>query len=353
MPEFSIERPVISSLRNIAFVLIVTCLIWLFAESESLRPLQSPAEIVFVTEPGSDRIIDVPDGVDVTGGKVRARIELDGGAAAIDKAERVLRRPLVLSPGMEGVPRESGDRLIRLYDAVRAFPELRALGVTIRKVDPQDVRVIIDEMETRQLKVAAVVDSDEVDGVIEVRPPVVTIRLPKSEASKLTEASTVTARLDAEVVRSLARGRRQSVPGVPLTLPPEIAASTHVSIEPRAVDVSLTMKLQTRAITLASVPVHLRMAPGELNKWDVEIPEQDRFITDVTLTGTLEGIKAIEDKSSPVIATVALSFEELERGVATKEVVFLDLPSGVKAEAASKSVRLSIKRRVAEKKSPT
>ena len=339
--------------RNVIFVIVITCLVWLFAEAESLRTLQSPAEVVFFTEAGSDLAIDVPDAPDVSGGKLRVRLELEGAATAIDKAERILRRPLMFSPGMDGVPREAGDRLIRLHDALRLHPDLRALGITIRKIDPQDVRVIVEQMETRQIKVATTIDPDEVDGIVEIRPATVSVRLPKSQAAKLTESSAAMARLDADVMRSLARGRRQLIPGVALTLPSEIAASPHTSIDPPVADVSLTLKLQTRSITLASVPVHVRLAPGELSKWDVEVPEQDRFITDVTLTGSFEGIKAIEDKSVAVVGTLALSFEELERPITAKEVVFLDLPPGVKADAANRSVRLSIKKRIVEKKPAT
>jgi hypothetical protein len=341
---------VLAALRNIFVVVTITCLIWLFAESESLRTLQSPAEVVFIAETGSDRAVSVPDATEVAGGRVRAQIELEGSAAAIDRAERVLRRPLIFSPGMDGVPREPGDRLIRLVDAVRAHPELRSLGVTIRKIDPPDVRVIVDEMETRQLKVVPAVASEEIDGAIEVRPPVVSIRLPKSQAKLLTEASAVVATLDADVLRSLTRGRRQSIPGVSLSLPSELTSTSNASIEPRVADVSLTMRAQVRTITIASVPVHLRVAPAEFGKWEIEIPEQDRFLTDVSCTGSFEGIAAIENKSVAMVATLPLSFEELERGITSKEVVFLDLPQGVKAEASNRTVRLSIKRRVVDKK---
>ena len=336
-------------LRNALIVIVITCLVWLFAEAESLRTMQGPAEIVFVTETGSDRMVMLPDATDKLSGRVMAQVEIEGSAASIDAAERVLRRPLRVTPGMDGVPREPGERLVRLQEVIRSHPDLRELGITVRKIDPAEARIIIDEVETRELKVVSPVERDDVEGAVEVRPATVKVRLPASQARLLTDSSVLIARPDAEVVRSLARGRRQTVPGVTLTLPPEITLPAAVSLEPRTVDVSLTMRAQVRTITLRTVPVHVRLAPAELGMWDIEIPEQDRFITDVSCTGPFEGIAALEDRSVTLVATLAISFEELERGITSKDVVFLDLPQGVKAEAVSRNVRLTIKRRTAEK----
>lgn len=336
-------------LRNALIVIVITCLVWLFAEAESLRTTQGPAEIVFVTETGSDRVVMLPDASDKLSGRVMMQVELEGSAASIDAAERVLRRPLRVTPGMDGVPREPGERLVRLQEVIRSHPDLRELGITVRKIDPAEARIIIDEVETRELKVVSPVERDDVEGAVEVRPATVKVRLPASQARLLTDSSVLIARLDAEVVRSLARGRRQTVPGVTLTLPPELTLPAAVALEPRTVDVSLTMRAQVRTITLRTVPVHVRLAPAELGTWDIEIPEQDRFITDVACTGPFEGIAALEDRSVTLVATLALSFEELERGITSKDVVFLDLPPGVKAEAVTRNVRLTIKRRTAEK----
>lgn len=336
-------------IRNALIVIVITCLVWLFAEAESLRTTQGPAEIVFVTEAGSDRVVMLPDSADKLSGRVMTQVEIEGSAASIDAAERVLRRPLRLTPGMDGVPREPGERMVRLAEVLRSHPDLRQLGITVRKIDPAEVRIMIDQIETRELKVVSPVERDDVEGAVEVRPATVKMRLPASQAKLLTESSVLTARLDADVVRSLTRGRRQTVPGVTLALPPELTLPGVVALEPRTVDVSLTMRAQVRTITIPTVPVHVRLAPAELGMWDIEIPEQDRFITDVSCTGPFEGIAALEDRSVTLVATLALSFEELERGVTSKEVVFLDLPPGVKAEAATRNVRLTIKRRAAER----
>ncbi len=336
-----------SIIRNLVIVALVSSLIWLFAEAESLRSVPKTIDVLFYADAKSDRTIDVREGGP---GSFRVTLEVEGSAAAIDAADQVFQHAVVFSPGMEAVPREPGEYMVSMQDALRAHPALRALGITFRKINPPEVKVIVDEVETRQLKVAAVIDPEEVDGAVEVRPPTVTVRTTRTEAKMLTEASTAQVKIDAETLRSLVRGRRQSIPNVVVSLPPEMAATVHSTPEPRLADVSFTLRLQTGAVKLATVPVHVRLAPGELGKWDIDIPEQERFFTDVTLTGPLESIRNIENKTTPIVATLVLSFEELEKGIVSKEAEFIDLPPGVKADAANKTVRLSIKRRAVEKK---
>jgi len=343
---------VLGTLKTISAVIFITCLIWLFAEAESLRTIESPAEIVFSSDAGSNRTIDLVDAGDTTQqiARVRILVEIEGSASAIDAVERILRKPVNLSPGMESVPREPGDRVVNLRDALRNHPDIRSHGITIKKVDPQDVRVFIDEIETRAIKVLASIPLSDLDGAVEIRPATVKLHLPTSQAKLLTENSYATARIEPAVLESLARGLRQTLPGVPLALPNELASSTHAWLETRTADVSLTLRTQTRSIKIPSVPVHLRLAPGEFGKWEIEIPEQDRFLTDVTITGPNDKVQAVEDKTVSVLATISLSFEELERGIASKEATFADLPEGLKAETANKTVRVTIKRRVQEKK---
>lgn len=343
------------SVRNILTVIIITCLIWLFAEAESLRTIESPADIVFSAETGGDRSIDVlePPGTGPLGASVRVLVDLEGSTAAMEAAERILRRPITLTTGMEGVPREPGDRTISLRDALRNHPDLRTRGITVKRVDPAEVRLFVDEIEVKTVKVQTAIPLEELDGAVEVRPATITLRLPSSKAKLLTENSAAIATIDPAALAALQRGRRQSLPGVPIALPQELVGASHITMDTRTADVSLMLRTQTRVVKLPSVPVHVRIAPGELGKWDIEIPEQDRFLTDVTISGPNDKVKAVEDGLTSILATVSLSFEELEKPVVSKEAVFADLPEGLKADAANRSVRLTIKRRAAERKPPT
>jgi len=343
---------VISVIRNIIVITLVTVLIWLFAEAESLRPLQSTTEIVLSVPAQSSRTIDLArtervgdPTVVLPDSRIRVLVDLDGASTAIDAAERVLRKPLVLTPDSPGVPRASGEHTILLREVLREHPELRSLAVTIRKCDPEEVRIIIDEMESRQLPIALDIPASELDGPPELRPATATIRGPKSLLKRLTPESAAMLRIAPEAIALLARGRKQPLASVPLTVPGVLAGVQHITFSPATADVGLTLRPQERSVSLVTVPVHIRLAPGELDRWDIQISPQDRFLTDVTLTGPIDAIKAVEDKTYPVIATVSLSFEELENNIKSKEAVFADLPPAVRATVSTKLVRLAIKAR--------
>src|SRR5262249_45340484 len=134
--------------------------------------------------------------------------------------------------------------------------------------------------------------------------------------------------------------------------PADLAAIQRLKIEPPVVDIALTLRTKTASIKVPSVPVHVRIAPGELSKWDIEIPEQDRFLTDVTVSGPSDLVKQVQDKPVPLTATVSLSFEEPERMVPSKEAVFCPLPTRLHFDVPNKTIRLKIKRREAAAPTP-
>lgn len=335
------------TIRNLIGVSAVAALIWVFAEAESLRTADARPEIVFASEPDNDWIIELADPVEGRNDRITVSVDLEGSATAIDAAERALKKNPVLSPGMEGVPREPGQHTVVLREALRSHPDIRGRGVTIRRVEPSSVRVNIDELERRTVKISPSVPTDLLDGSPDVRPGTVEIRLPRSESRRLGDSSVALATVDPAQLATLTPAKRQTLPGIPISLPVEIAGSRYARMVPAMAEVSLTLRPQSRSVRLPSVPVHIRMAPRELGKWDIDIPEQDRFLSDVTITGPAEPIAKIESKATPVVATLSLSFEELERGIPSKEAAFLDLAPGLRAEAANKTVRLTIKKREA------
>lgn len=338
-------------IRTAVIVASVTLLVWLFAEAESLRVLEASTDVTLAVDPASDRTVNfVAQGDGAAPQRIRVSLELQGSAAAIDAAERVLRRPLLFSATSDGVPQSSGDHALILRDVIRQHPDLRGLAFTVQKCDPAEVRINIDELISRTIPVVLDVPAADLDGVAEVRPPSVQVRGPRAAMDKLGPQATATLELQEGAVNTLARGRKQALAALPIRPPQQLAGVLHVSILPSVADVAFTLRTAERTVTIATVPVHLRLAPAELAKWEITIPEPDRFLSDVVLTGPPDAIRAIEEKTVPVIATVSLSFEELERMIVSKEATLSDLPAGVRpAAAAGKPIRLTIRPREAAK----
>jgi len=331
--------------RTPLLVTVVALLIWVFAEAESLRSVAINAQVRFESSVGSEWVVDV---VDDESGVVSAELLAEGTAASLAVVERLLRAPLVVSPGMEGVPQRIGEHLIDLRGVLMAHADIREVkGFSIKQAAPERARVRVDQLITRDVAVQLGALPGEVDGPPDLLTSTVRVRLPAGEASKLTDASVVLARIDEATWNGLTPGRKETLTGVRLELPTEVAGSAHAILSPRSAEVTLTVRSRTSSAKIASVPVHVRLAPGEIGKWDIEIPEQDRFLTEVTVTGPSDQVKQVQGAVIPLIAWVPLSFEELERGITSKEAVFSELPSTLRFEVANRTVRLKISARKA------
>lgn len=335
-----------SRIKSYGLVTVITAVIWVFAEAESLRTKQVSAEVVFQGDPSGERVIDVADG---QGWRGRVELTVEGSAAGLDRLQsRLNRQAIKLTPGMDGVAGESGEQTVDLRLALRAHPDLRDMGATVSKTDPPTVKVRVDQMVPRELRVEVQAPDGELDGVPETRPAKVKVRLPASDAASLGPEATAVVKLDAAMLSKLVPGRVETVSGVPLALPSWIVPG-RARIEPASVDVQLKLRSRTATVVVPSVPVQVRMAAVELGKWDVVIPETDRFIKDVKVTGPSDLVNQVKSGEIKVLATVSLGFEELERGVTSKEASFTDFASQLplKFEADNKVVRVTVKKREA------
>lgn len=335
-----------SRIKSLGMVTVITAVIWVFAEAESLRTKQISAEVIFQGDPSGERVIDVPEG---QGWRGRVELTVEGSAAGLDRLQsRLNRQAIKLTPGMDGVSGESGEQTVDLRLALRAHPDLREMGATISKTDPSSVKVRIDQIVPRELRVEVQAPDGELEGVPETRPAKVQVRLPASDAASLGAQATALVKIDASMLSKLVPGRVETVTGVAVTMPPWIAPG-RARIEPASVDVQLKLRSRTATVTVPSVPVQVRMAAVELGKWDVEIPETDRFIKDVKVTGPSDLVNQVKTGEIKIVATLSLGFEELEKGVTSKEVSFTDFSSqlALKFEADNRVVRLTVRKRAA------
>jgi hypothetical protein len=325
---------------------VLAVLIWAFAEAESLRSVDIAVDLILRASESPARTADVPG--QPVGKPVRISATIEGPTGAVDAfLRRGEGRVLEVSPGMGGMPVEPGEHVVDLRQVIRATgAEFTSKGLNIKKVDPPTLRLVVDEWATREVRVEVVTPEGDLDGPPEPTPRLVRLVAPAREMAAVPEASRAVARIDAGTFGRLVPGRRETIPAVPLELPGEVVNSSRARLEPSSVSVTLTVRSRTATIVVPSVPVHLRIAPAEMAKFDVDIVEQDRAILDVTVSGPADLVRQIEDKSVPLIAMVPLSFEELERGIASKEVQFHNLPGGsLRFEAPNKTVRLKIRRR--------
>lgn len=334
-------------LWSILLVTLFAVVIWIFAESETLRSREISVDLVFEATPDRERAVEL---VDPTGDPGEQRVTvvamMEGSNVAIEDAERRLRRSVRIGAVDAGMPAVPGTHQIDVGALLRGEEELEDVGVSIRSVEPSTLTVRIVPLTTRELPVRVALARGDVDGSTEISPPRVRVRFPADRAKDVPEGAAAVAFVEEGAIDRLIAGRRERVSGVRVRPPEPLEGARHVSIDPPVADVALMLRNRTASLTIASVPVHIQIAPSEQSKWDIALDVKDQFISDVTVSGPSELIRQVQDKALPVVAILQLSYTELEAGnLTSKEVVFSTLPSPLRFEAPSKSVRFTITRR--------
>ncbi len=328
--------------RTFLLVSIITVLIWTFAEAESLTNKTIRVDLAFVNDPQTGRFVEVGENQGWSG---RAEVVFEGSTASVGDLESALRRGVALRAGSEGVPADPGDYDLDLNQILRSAPEIDNRGVTVVKVDPPRLRVSIDTLVVRDVKVVADVAGALVDGPVETKPAQAKMTLPRSLADRVSPEAVVTARISPDAIGKLVPGRSETIPSVPLEPPAILSGRARVTIQPERADVILKLRTRTDVFTIASVPVHIKIAVGEVGRWDITVPDEDRFIRDVKVSGPSDLVDRVRRGEIRVTAVLPLSFDELERGIATKDVTFAEVPTDLKFDADRTTVRLSITRR--------
>ncbi len=334
------------SVRTILLVTIVSLLIWIWSEGESLISRPVTVRIAFVDD-ASDLLVRTDESWRGT-----ARVKLEGSTIGITSAEAILGAPLRLRPGQPGMPTEPGDRqIVDLTEALRGHPDIKRTGVTIVEVDPPNVVVRIVKLVRRELPVRAELPAElQIAGEATVTPAKVILRMPESAAATLPDTASAAAIVSDDDLRRLREDGPQTLPAA-VRLPSSLAGVEPLTITPERVTVTIRLKKNVETVALPSVPVWVSLPPTEGTRWNVEV--FDQFLRDVTITGPADLIKQIRDHQIIPIAEVRLSSDELEKSVESKEAVISGLPAGLDCTVASKLVKLKITPRpVPDKASP-
>lgn len=338
-------------LKTILIVTGVSLLIWLYAEAETLSTIEIPVEVQIAAPRDSQRIVDVTD-EDFLAGSRKVTITLRGAAAAVTRLEQSLGRGIRVELSPDELDDAPAQLDLDLRDAIRRSLSVRDQSPLIQKCSPANVKVATDVLITKELPVKIESPWGETDGVPEASPATVRITAPGKIAEAFAPDAAVIARIDEPTWNQLLPGKRETIRGVRLTAPNGAGwtigtgQNARVTASPPTVDLTLTVRSRISTARLADpVPVHVRIAPGELDGWKIEIPERDRVLTDVTVSGPADLVRQVTDKAITLRAYVSLSFEELERGITSKEAVFSDLPSPLRVEAPNRTIRLKITRR--------
>src|SRR5690606_5864016 len=134
-------------LRSAGLVTLVTLLVWVWAEGESLRREALTVPITIAERP--DLVVEIES---TFAGSVL--LEMEGSNLAVSEA-RAFRRAsgLELKPGEGAMPAEAGTHTLTMRTVLREHPELRARAVAIAGVEPSRLTITLVKLVTREMPV--------------------------------------------------------------------------------------------------------------------------------------------------------------------------------------------------------
>ncbi|MBX3322261.1 MAG: hypothetical protein KF757_04650 [Phycisphaeraceae bacterium] len=340
----------IAQARTAIIVTIVTLLVWVLAEGQTLRVTVAAAELTL--DAGSASRVVRWDPAERFSGRVELRFS--GSARRIDEISRRIRSPIALAAGTEFAA-GSGVQVVDLREALRRTDIFQAAGAALLDVEPRLVRIEVDELVPIDIPVRITIEGAAVEGEPRAEPELIRYEVPAAALAAINRDDLfATVRLTEAEVSGLPAGTQSRLPNLRITLSPAMNNFWSRTGGRNTVDVTLTLRSRLTTLVLPTVPVHVQAAPAEMLRFDVMIAEDDLFIADVTLRGPAALIERINnDPALRPVAVVSLGFEELERGIDSKAAV-LRMPPGfeaVEARAENLIVGLTITRR--ERPTPT
>jgi hypothetical protein len=314
------------NLRTILLVTVVSLLVWLLAESRTVR--SETVELTPSLEIGPGGAVltraalgtEWPDSLTVT---------FSGSTAGLDQAIRSFRGRVTMRVGIE-VPAAPGVHEIDLREMLRASQIADEAGVTVEEVDPPRLTIQVDAVREIEIPIRVLVPEGvayEPNGVARATPGTVKIVGPEAVVARLAEAE-ATVRLDASAVAGMLPGRASTVGGLRVELPPD-EDRWATRIDPAQANVTMTLRSRTAELTLSAMPIQVMIAPGEVGRWSIEIAAGSEDLVGVQVVGPSDQIARLRSGEVVPTAFLSLGFDELERGIETKSVLVHGLPAGV------------------------
>jgi hypothetical protein len=338
----------LNRIRNVFLIVLVTLLVWIYAEAESLTRSQQEVRVSFVS--GAD---DLATRVVSDDWRGVVRVRLEGSAASLQQTPPRIE----LRPGSPGVPDQEGEYNISLADALRNDPDLQRAGVNVIAVEPPTVRLRIDTLRRiDDAPVRVALSGVDLEQPARIDPATADLILSRPIAEQLEaidDGAFVLARVDPAQIDMSRRGLPQRVRAT-LSLPNGITANGGTArITPPECIVEIVIRRDTATITVPSAPVQVLLPPTEAGRWEVRILPEDLFLREIEITGPSEFVNQVRANDVRLVAVLSLSSDELERGITEKRASLATLrdgmigqpPPGARIEARDPLVRFEIVRR--------
>lgn len=327
--------------QSVGLVTLITAVIWLYAEGQDVRDVTREIRLTLPARVGEATVVQFANPERAAS----VQVHLMGASASLSQVEQqlggggTLRLPIdprdVEGGGTVTLNLASLISKARLRSGEPGSPTLLDLGISVLSVEPAEMRVAVDELVTRELRVRFIPETVEVQLNSPPEPAQVTATLLQSRLDAIGEA-TDALYVEAVVPRETLAGLPENTPlediqaelRLPDVLIPAGRMAEFTRLHRETVSLSFTIAQQRSSIRLgAPVPVWLTSSPSELERYRVDLADEDRVLSDVRVEGPrdlIEQLKA-EESDLRVIARFELTSEELDSGLSSAPLTAIEI----------------------------
>jgi hypothetical protein len=326
---FSKEK-MIDMFKQLAWVVPLTLLIWIYAEREQIATLPNETIPFQLISPDPNKTVELMPRQDSN-----LVLELQGPRARLQSVLQRLRGGMLLQGLRLEIDRNitAGEHTLPTSQLLANNPVFAQNGITVTRMQPERLHVRVDDLVEREARVIAPPGVTTLDAGTQFNPPTIKVRGPASLLDRVKSESggqlTVFARIPDDLLTTPGEKEARKIP---IDLPQALAQDDRVSPTRQDVDAVLHVRAADTEWVMPAMAISLDMPPTLLDKpVSVNAPTS---LPDVTLIGPKAKIDQLKDPSyqQKPYAQLRVTTNDIGKDGLRRKVRFQDLPPGVRVK---------------------
>ncbi len=327
------QSKLLEMLETVLVVTVITALIWLYAEGETIQT-QSKKIKVRLVPPTAGLVVSIPGQPATETGiaSVTVTASLQASRGDWPRINDWLRENEV-DIEVRTPTASTEEQTIDVRQELNESP-LADINAFVKEVDQPNLSARIQQLRQVQMGVLAEIGTLELsDEEPTFNPSRVVVSMPAELAEQVREQNLkLTGRLDLLDESTLVEDT-QEVANVQLDLPTELQDLPFVRPEQDRIDVTFVVRKLTEELVLPRVQVRLLLSDEITGKYDIKIDPESQRIISVSLSGPAETIRRIQEDQGLVRASIRIKLGDLTSQDNHAAQLLIDAPDGVEATA--------------------
>ncbi len=324
------------AVKTFLVVAVITLLIWFYADQASSQSDTLIVPLAIRAPARGDWTIADPNSV-----HIRVKATFSGPAQSIRQLQDDVRDDRFSLTSVVETDPPSGPYRIELLNRLNALEEVRRMGLTLTDIDPPDLTIQVDRLQTVEMPVVVQADTFKIIQTT-VTPATVKVRLPESQLQKLKKQEVI-APIEALIRDQVRSGEFK--PGQPIELNDvlltPLAGADQARFFTDRVSVTAVIEHRDQGKLLRGVYVRFELSYEQWRKYDLEVKNNADLALEINVRGPSDVIASLTPQDVRAYVEISTSDIIKTEGWLTRPVSFV-LPPGVVLDQAAPQVQFRL-----------